>query len=100
MTKPLCIRLGQHVEEFMAQRPVDDLGGWIAGAVDLLREAAEALTPRPWPPPDDDAVWAFVPGEGWGTDTREEAEAWAESGGLPAPTRWLPIPPDPEGGKP
>lgn len=47
----LAERLREHVDKMQSGEPLD-LTDWIEDAVDLLREAADNLEPKPWPPPD------------------------------------------------
>lgn len=87
----LAERLHTHVAKMQSEEPLDDLGGWIAGAVILLREAADAMTPKPWPPPVGAervlGIWDADEGEGF-LDPYYWDDRWPE----PVPDRWLPWP--------
>lgn len=99
----LAERLRAHVATMQSEESLDDLGGWIARAVILLREAADAMTPRKWPPDDgrewvlgfddDDRIWEplrYVNGEWRWYFSEPDGEIEGAE-----PALWLPWP---EGG--
>ena len=66
---------------------------------DTIRDAAEALEPKPWPPPDDvERVLAWDPvspfGGGWVDVLKTRSGPWRAENF----TAWLPWPGDPGGG--